>query len=217
VVWARVIVGVVAATMAAGCDGGSSGEDVTPTPPSESAASPSDSVAPPSEPPAAAPDSLQERWWTWAATEGFDTNPVADLTGEFCDRNQPGDVWFFAGTFGETAQRVCTVPAGLPIAAPVVNLFSDLPADCDAFMAEAAGTANLDGEPLSVDTIPNEEITIEGVAGNPVTGEAGQLPVVACGLWIQIDPPAAGTHELQIRGESGDFAVSVDYTFDVIE
>jgi hypothetical protein len=160
---------------------------------------------------------LQEAWWSWAAREPYDSNPVVDPTGEFCDRNQGADVWFFAGTFGGQAQRECSVPAGRPIVAPVVNQISELPADCDGFMKNARGTAELDGEPLEVERVDGERITIETDSDNPVVGKPGRFPVIACGLWIHIEPPAAGAHALRIRGASGDLVVDVDYHFDVIE
>src|SRR5262245_25784902 len=65
-------------------------------------------------------DQMQGRWWSWAATEPEDTNPVADATGKFCDRNQPDDIWFLAGTFGGKAQRRCSVPADRLIVVPLL-------------------------------------------------------------------------------------------------
>ncbi len=55
-------------------------------------------------------------WWQWCSAEPDDTNPVADMTGEICDKNQTdSDVWFLAGTFGGEAERTCIIPAGKAI------------------------------------------------------------------------------------------------------
>lgn len=60
-------------------------------------------------------------WWQWAGSIPSDTNPIADTTGEFCDLGQSGPVWFLAGTFGGTAERTCTIPAGKAIFYPMIN------------------------------------------------------------------------------------------------
>ena len=51
-------------------------------------------------------------------------NPIADTTGVDCGLNQNGPVWFLTGTFGGSAERTCSMPAGTAILFPVSN------ADC---------------------------------------------------------------------------------------
>ncbi|MFB6628640.1 signal protein [Streptomyces sp. NPDC056362] len=153
---------------------------------------------------------LQGRWWTWAASEPDATNAVAETDGSACGRNQPHDVWFLAGTFGGHVERTCEVPAGRPIAAPVVNLFGD-PQNCAAFMSSAQGTVLLDGKVVEPETYTGDSITVEGAPGNPVTGEEGRFAVTGCGLWVQLPSLASGKHSLKIRGRSGDFSTGVDY------
>ncbi|WP_234441487.1 signal protein [Streptomyces sp. WM6386] len=157
---------------------------------------------------------LQSRWWTWAASEPEATNPVADEDGRACGRNQPKDVWFLAGTFGTQAERTCTVPGGVPLAFPLVNLVAD-PADCAEFMSTAEGSAVLDGEKIDAETSRGETISVEGVAGNPVTGTGERFTATGCGLWVQLPPLRSGKHTLEIRGRSQDFSVGVDYTLTV--
>jgi hypothetical protein len=158
---------------------------------------------------------LQQRWWNWAAAEKTATNAVADTSGADCARNQPDDLWFLAGTFGDAVRRTCSVPAGRPIVAPVVNLVAAERADCVAFVRAASGSAKLDGRPLTVDRMPTEEITYRGVEGNPITQTGDKYSGTACGLWITIPAPAPGAHTLTIRGKSGSFTVRVDYTLNV--
>ncbi|MGW0121297.1 signal protein [Streptomyces sp. NPDC003327] len=158
---------------------------------------------------------LQERWWTWAASEPEGTNPVADPDGRSCGRNQPRDVWFLAGTFGGEVERTCEVPAGRPIAAPLVNLFGQRQ-DCAAFVRGARGTAVLDGKAVEPEVHGGAPIVVIGARGNPITGEEGRFGgVVGCGLWVRLPPLAPGRHELEIRGRSGDFTVGVDYVLTV--
>jgi hypothetical protein len=128
--------------------------------------------------------------------------------------NQPQDVWFLAGTFGTQAKRTCSVPEGVPLAFPLVNLIGG-PADCTDFMSEAKGSAVLDGEPVNSEDIRGETITVRGVADNPVTGTDGRFRTTGCGLWVQLSPLQPGKHTLTIRGQSEDFALGVDYSLTV--
>lgn len=157
---------------------------------------------------------LQGRWWTWAASEPESTNPVADQDGSACGRNQPRDVWFLAGTFGTRASRTCTVPDGVPVAFPLVNVFGS-PEDCALFMRTAKGSAVLDGEQVDSDVHRGEKITVASVANNAVTGTAGRGTTTGCGLWVQLPPLEPGPHSLKIRGRSDDFSTGVDYALTV--
>ncbi len=157
---------------------------------------------------------LQGRWWTWAASEPEATNPVADLDGSDCGRHQPHDVWFLAGTFGGQVKRACKVPGGRPIAVPVINHVGDR-ASCTAFMSGASGTVLFDGKVVAPEAYEGDSITVRGAQGNPVTGEERRFTATGCGLWVQLPPPAPGTHALKVRGRSGDFAIVVDYALTV--
>jgi hypothetical protein len=157
---------------------------------------------------------LQGRWWTWAASEPEATNAVTDPDGSACGRNQPQDVWFLAGTFGGQAERACEVPGGRPVVVPVVNLVGDGPS-CADFMRAAWGTVLLDGEEVEQETYEGDEITVEGVGGNPVTGEEGSFTATGCGLWVRLPSLDPGKHTLRVRGGSDDFAVGVDYALTV--
>lgn len=157
---------------------------------------------------------LQSRWWTWAASEPEATNPVADEDGGDCARNQPDDVWFLAGTFGTQAARTCPVPAGTPLAFPLVNLV-DTEESCAEFMSTAEGSAVLDGKPVEAESYRGDTITARGEDGNPVTGEGGAFTGIGCGMWVQLGALSPGDHTLKIRGRSGDFSTGVDYSLAV--
>lgn len=161
--------------------------------------------------------SIQARWWTWAAAEPTATNPVADRTGEHCARNQPGDVWFLAGTFGGQVQRRCTVPLGVRLIAPAINLVGGDEADCRGYMAGATGTIQLDGAEVALERIEHEPITFMATPGNPVTDAHGKTRGDACGLWARIDPPSAGEHNVRIHGKSGTFEVYAEYILTVTD
>jgi hypothetical protein len=162
------------------------------------------------------PVSLQSTWWTWAASEPEESNPVSDTTGEFCHRGQGLDVWLLAGSFGDTVTRACSVPAGMPLAGPVVNFLTTTEAECAEAMRDAEGTVTLDGAPLPVRDLSPAEITYEAVDGNPVTEEGGEFAGYGCGLWFSLPAPASGEHTLVIDGSSGDFSLSVTYELTVL-
>lgn len=98
-----------------GCERGRAEGSEGSTSPASGAQSPSSARA------GLSSEDLQSRWWTWALSEPVGTNPVADEDGSDCERNQPSDVWFLAGTFGTHAKRTCSVPEGVPVAFPLVN------------------------------------------------------------------------------------------------
>ena len=178
-----------------------------------------DSTAPASGAPSSAqarlsPEDLQSRWWTWAMSEPERTNPVADEDGSECERNQPQDTWFLAGTFGTQAERTCSIPAGVPVAFPLVNQMGT-PVDCAAFMSTAKGSAVLDGKKVDSETFRGETISVQGVADNPVTGTGERFTATGCGLWVQLPPLKSGKHTLTIRGQAQDFSVGVDYSLTV--
>ncbi|MFG1960066.1 signal protein [Nonomuraea sp. NPDC049028] len=139
---------------------------------------------------------------------------MSDPTGKFCDRNQPKDIWFLAGTFGGTAQRACRVPAGRPMLAPLVNLASTR-AGCKKFMAAAKGKATLDGKPVTPERMEDAVVHVTSVADNPATGMGGTTTFYACGIWARFQPLPPGHHTLSIRGSSGAFHTAVDYTLTV--
>ncbi|MER8181993.1 signal protein [Kitasatospora sp. NPDC094015] len=157
---------------------------------------------------------LQGRWWTWAASSVSDSNPVSDQDGHLCAQGQTAGIWFLAGTFGGTVTRSCTVPAAVPVAFPLVNLFGKA-ADCSAFMASAQGSAILDGQALEPERYEATAVQISAVDGNPLTQGGGHFRTQACGLWVQLEPLAPGSHTLGIRGSSGSFAVTADYKLQV--
>ncbi|MFF3092090.1 signal protein [Streptomyces cyaneofuscatus] len=166
--------------------------------------------------PVSASAELQGKWWTWAASEPEETNPVADEDGSVCDRNQPEDVWFLAGTFGGEAERACTVPEGRPIVFPLVNLFGS-GQDCLAFMRDAEGTALLDGMPVEPEVYAGESITVQGLEGNAVTGVAERFTTTGCGLWVHLPAPGLGQHILKFSGRSAGLSVGAEYRLTIEE
>ena len=80
------------------------------------------------------PGILTAEWWKWVIDIPPEINPLLDETGENCDIDQQGPVWFLAGTtFPLTeAERECTIPEGKKILFPIINTF------CSELTYEAA-------------------------------------------------------------------------------
>ncbi|MET8700582.1 hypothetical protein ABZW10_17160 [Kitasatospora sp. NPDC004723] len=139
---------------------------------------------------------------------------MLDTTGRWCAERQRENLWYLAGTTGgEVVDRTCAVPVGVPVLFPVVTMFGES-ADCQEFMDTARGSATLDGAPLTAEPIGATPIGFFGTPGNAF-GEAAEDAgdTWSCGLWVRLDPPAPGNHELTIRGEPGtlDFSTGVNY------
>lgn len=158
---------------------------------------------------------FQSKWWTWASAPE-DVNPVTDTTGEHCAQGQPGDVWLVAGSFGGTVDRQCTIPGGLPIAGPLVNLVSPDAAECESFLKSAEGTVSVVKGPapeiVSVDPV-RFEFTVQ--KGNPSGFRTGRNEGYGCGIWFSVGPLPAGRHRIVIKGRSGDFSVQATYNLTV--
>ena len=176
-------------------------------------------------------------WWSWAFSSSLADNPLVDTTGENCDTNQMGNVWFLAGfldVFGEGGPvvRECKVPAGKALFFPIINtVFIGFSGDTEeelraAANAEIDGVSELevriDGEPLedlwqyraespafAIDLPP-------GAILDELFGLSGTFePTVTDGYWIMTAPLPPGEHEIYLRGVNGDFEVEILYLLTV--
>ncbi len=163
------------------------------------------------------PEELAARWVQWGASTNINCNPIADLTGEFAEKEQPDDVWFLAGCFGGVLNRKCTIPGNTKIFMPIFNMwFTDHydPPDLD----KAYGFLNIDGQEIEIDRIfTKKPFIVRGVRGNPVTGSIFEYSMRVDGLWKLIDPLQVGKHQIFIRGSDGyDFFLEVNYEITVV-
>ncbi|MER7755593.1 signal protein [Kitasatospora sp. NPDC097643] len=157
---------------------------------------------------------LQSQWWSWAAAAAENRSPVLDQDGHLCGEGQKDGIWFLAGTTGGPAKRSCTVPIGVPVVFPLVNVFGTS-SQCLDFMDTAKGGAVLDGKQLTPEPLPSTPIRMYTGEGNPFTGRQDSINTWSCGLWVRLDPLTPGSHVLSFHGESGDFATAVDYRLEV--
>jgi hypothetical protein len=185
-------------------------------------------------------------WWQWAYAPpvhnppftGPISNPLFDPTGAVCAVGQAGPVWFLAGTStGGSVTRSCTVPAGVKLLIPLINIEGDnigvvppfSPSELRA--AVAAGIDTVDELHLSVDgrSVPSDVLFDHRVQSpvfayglppqdNAVQGfEDGQgyiFPVVSDGYWVLLNPLPAGDHVIDFGGAFSS-GFSLDITYDL--
>jgi hypothetical protein len=155
-------------------------------------------------------------WWQWALLPPASRNPVVDATGEFADVGQSGPVWFLAGTFGGTAERTCTIPAGKCLFFPIIDSICWLtePSDTEA-MARRVNADNINHVTDLELSIDAEEI--EGLRSFRFTSPEFQLrfdpldPVWPAppgpyrafseGYFVMLEPLTPGTHTIEFRGK----------------
>jgi hypothetical protein len=163
---------------------------------------------------------LAADWWTWALETPASINPLLNLTG--CDEDQDGEVWFLAGTFGGTAERTCTVPAGKTLFFPVVNnlyaaFLNDPPETKSigylrrqaACVAGSTFSATLDGQPVT----PVHERSIPFVIQLPEDNLFGATsddiknlmlaPSVDEGHYVLLAPLSPGLHTIIFENTAG--------------
>ena len=160
---------------------------------------------------------LAERWWRWAMSSPWNTNPVSDRTGAHCAVGQRGETWFLAGGFDSAKiRRKCVVPADKALFFPLVNFSNhagrgDTSLTCDEVKAHAqisndkalALFAEIDGKPIG--ELKRYRITSQEcfamfekslVRKNSYTG----FPAATDGYWLFIQPLARGEHVLKFGG-----------------
>ena len=162
------------------------------------------------------------RWWQWLLSIPTATNP--NLGGD-CGQGQDDDVWFLPGTFGGSATRTCTIPAGKPIFLPLINSVAFKPTGGETLLSLRRLAAEF------VDSVTVLACTIDGNSlenlrdfrvhspSFSVTAPPGALlhasatdPMVSDGYWLLLSPLAAGPHTIHVQTEtSGGFSADVTY------
>ena len=159
------------------------------------------------------PEGLAARWVQWVAAAGPLKNPVADETGEHAAVNQPDDIWFLAGSYGERLERRCVVPAGRDLFLPAFNMWHAGADGPPPVMERASGTVVVDGQLLEPDVIATPvPFTVAGARLNGVTRSKRAIPTTVWGLWKLIPALPPGQHQLRATGGDG-YGFSVDVTY----
>jgi hypothetical protein len=176
------------------------------------------------------------KWWIWALSIPEENNPITDQTGEDCDINQQGPVWFLAGTLGGSVTRECTIPPDKSILLSPLNIecsYAEFPTmkteqelrDC-AQWPNAAVEVSIDG--INIQDIdkyivrsPIFDVTLpeNNIFGAP----AGPTKAVSGGWWVLLRPLSPGNYQVSFGGSVVDnpttgtqgFAVKATYNLNI--
>jgi hypothetical protein len=174
-------------------------------------------------------------WWQWAVSIPSSNSPITDTTGENCDVNQQGKVWFLAGTTGnpinKPVMRTCTIPVGKAILFPIINgecSTAEGNGDTEAEL-RACAKSQMDGVTFlqaSIDGVPLKNLKMfravsplykfTAVEDNPFGIPAGTTNSVADGFWVMLPPLRPGTHTISFGGSIGSFSTSVEYELEIV-
>ena len=116
---------------------------------------------------------LTADWWKWVIAIPSEINPLLDETGDNCNVNQQGPVWFLVGTPGDTttgnlttgdAERDCVIPEGKKILFPIFNTF------CSELNDQISGPQLEEGLRQCAEDIINEVDILEAsIDGKSIT------------------------------------------------
>ncbi|MDM7917659.1 MAG: hypothetical protein QUS12_00650 [Methanosarcina sp.] len=181
-----------------------------------------------------------KEWWRWAVSIPKLDNPLLDETGEHCAEGQSGNVWFLAGTFGQTGvERDCIIPVGKAIFFPIFNNegseiegYGDNEAALRAYATQYDKDITLlevivDGKSLK--DLNNYRATSDlfdiWLPPNNVwdipTGPDGISSIsVSDGYWIMLAPLSKGEHTIHIHSklvfdDGSSFETEVTYNLEV--
>jgi hypothetical protein len=166
-------------------------------------------------------------WWQWFMAIPTDMaiptedHPFLDETGEFCDVDQKGKVWFLAGNGAgsDGVVRECTVPNGRALLFPILNALWWAPEDGETLdeLREAAKESmdgvvldcTFDSRPCIFDYqyVRTQSPGFAFENGEIFGLEGGRDLAVSDGYWVMLPAPSKGEHVLHFSGTvtSGPF------------
>lgn len=158
-----------------------------------------------------------EKWWQWTYSIPWNNNPSYDDTGEYCDENQHGPVWFLTQGFGHPVKRTCIIPQNTALLITLLNSecsyaeFKQLKTE-DELRACAKNMQDfVTGGEASINniTIPSVEkyriqtdlFNFTLPQHNILNLTAQTTQAIADGNWLFLKPLPAGKYELKVKGE----------------
>jgi hypothetical protein len=177
------------------------------------------------------------RWWQWVTSLPKEDNPNYDYTGEKCAKGQEGPVWFLGPTFGGSAERTCTMPAGKSILFPILTsscdyiTYPNIKTESD--LLECAMKGNEEGVmEASVDGVKLKDLqnyriqsglfNITIPENNVFGGPSGISEAMVDGFFVFLEPLTPGRHEIHFAGSvvdnptTGVQSYSTDVTYHLI-
>jgi hypothetical protein len=177
---------------------------------------------------------LTAQWWQWILEQPVTGNPNFDETGEDAANGQPReDIFFLAGTFGGTATREITVPAGTALFFPLLNNVGIAPQPAPQpkrDQNQVPQLRTLFAAPL-IDSVTELHVTLDDGDGPVSLLDAvtrvkspvfkftqpdedsilgpGTFKAESDGYWLFLPPLPAGTYVLNFGGTSDGLTVDI--------
>ena len=160
------------------------------------------------------------QWWRWALSGPKSTSPVLDELGKYAHLNQPSEVWFLAGKFGDEQKdipyRKVTVPSRTSLLFPIINCeanafeYPELRTDED-LLDHVKRDENtivkkecfVDGEKIPVQRVSSDPpiFDLEIAKDNPLgIMKTGTTRAAADGYWVFLKPLDTGEHRIEFAG-----------------
>jgi len=156
-------------------------------------------------------------WWQWTYTMPKELSPVRDLTGEFCNVEQKGNVWFLAGGYGSsTIKRSCVIPEGKYIFFPVINMvywprYEDSLSCKNAKKSAALNNDELLSIEINLDSISAWNPANTRISSSECFDLLGLIPreldppkvypAATDGYWVMLKPLPKGAHTLTFKAQ----------------
>jgi hypothetical protein len=179
------------------------------------------------------------RWWRWALSSSYFTNPLLDETGVHSHTNQWGNVWFLAGKLGsenrKLPRRKCSIPVMKAVLFPILNceansleypeliteddLLNHVVKDVNSVVLTDCFINGRRIRPERVQSDPRVfELTIP--PDNPLGLErTGKTRAAADGYWVFLKPMSTRHLSLDFEGscENGRLHSGATYSIDIVE
>ena len=172
------------------------------------------------------------KWWQWFIGIPNSQQPFPDTTGEKCNTNQAGPVWYLVGSGGKV-ERNCSIPSSKAILFPILNTecsYSESPSlKNEAELRKCAVDSNKDA--ILSASLDNQEIKnidkykiTSGLfnvsyPSDPVfVTNSNFSQAVSDGWFIMLEPLKPGQHELkfsasQVGAQTTGESTALDVTY----
>lgn len=177
------------------------------------------------------------KWWIWFLSISKKMNPAIDISGEkaIIGQNDP-DVWFLAATTGGTAERSVTLPEGISLLFPVINVttsYSEEPGLKNDYELTSYVKSQIDDILIKEASIDGSDLVIsekhrvksppfkffypeELPKENIYFAHGGNTKGAGDGYWIFLRPLTKGEHDIRTFGSCMSGRVQIGVRWRVI-
>ena len=158
-----------------------------------------------------------EKWWQWTYSIPWNKNPSYDNTGEYCDENQHGPVWFLTLAYEHAVERDCNIPQNTALLITLLNSecsYAEFPElttekqlrECAKNMQDIVTGAEAYLNNITIPDVIKYRIQTDLFnftlpQDNILNLTAQTTQAIADGNWLFLKPLPPGKYELKVKGE----------------